>query len=184
MKRAIVPLLIIFFPLNLFLPGCWAWTTNILRKKKLGGEHLIRAGKALQAASECININYYAYPSLLREAGTALKEAGEAWDDNWEAATYALSDCSEQFYALSQLQKLPVMQKAYKGVSGELASVASFQSPSVSYSAPSLANLSVYLNEAAISSKESKDCKDSNNFCKSLKEASQSIGRLANEQKT
>ena len=178
---------------SLFMDSyCLAWSApkipNILRqtrrkKKELGGQHLVKAGLALQRASECVNnVNYYACPTLLNEAGISLKDAGEAWsDNNWEAVTYASEECAECLYELSQLQNRPILQKVYKGAAGELRAVASFQNPSLS--APSLTSLSKYLQEAANLSKKLRDeCKDSSKFSKSLREASQSIGKLAKEQ--
>jgi hypothetical protein len=169
-------LLICFWKLG---AGVMAWG-NPFRRSKLGGRHLISAGESLQAAADCVDADYFACPSLLKEAGTSMSEVGEAWAiDNWEAVTYAAEDCSSSFQALSQLQSRPVLQKVYKGASGELNSVACSRTPDVA--APSLAALGTFLNEAADVAKQLNECKDTPIFCQSLRKASKSIRMLAKE---
>lgn len=159
------------------------------KRVAVGGQHLVHAGNALQTAADCVNDNdnyYYACPALLREAGISLTEAGDAWvDGNWEAVTYAADDCSSSFHALSQLQKLPVLQKVYKGASGELKAMAGISD--FALAGPNLVALSRFLKEAAEVTKEQQAQDVSRDtlvpFCKSLKQASKSIQRLAKEQR-
>jgi hypothetical protein len=151
------------------------------QKQLIGGQHLVHAGNALQTAATCINVDYYACPALLREAGVSLSEAGEAWiDDNWEAVTYAADDCSSSFNALSQLQTRPILQKVYKGASGELKAVAGVLNSGSA--GPNLVALSHFLKEAAdVTKLELNECRDNVAFTKSLREASKSIKRLTKE---
>ena len=171
---------------------CLAWSKLPLWRRRrgsstssssLGGQHLVNAGKSLQTAADFVNFNNYAGPSLLRDAGESLQDIGQAWqEDNWEAVTYAAEDCSSSFFALSQLQRRPPLQRVYKTASGELNVVAATKSNHRNHAGKSFKALSKCLKEAAALSQELKEGRDSAAFCKSMREAAKSIKALANEQ--
>ena len=168
--------------------NCYAWSSTkpfffpLPKGQIQGGQNLVDAGQALCTAADCFDVDNLAYPNLLRDAGSTLSEAGEAWsNDNWEAVAYAADDCSSYFFALSQLQTQPTQQKVYKGASGELKVIAGIANPVLA--APNLVGLSNYLKEAGNAAKKEKEagCNDVATFRKSLRDASKSIRRLAKE---
>lgn len=151
------------------------------RQKQLGGQHLIHAGQALEAAAEYANYQNYACPHLFKNAGASLKEVGEAWQErNWEAVTYAAEDCSQYFWQLSQLQPSPQTQGIYKGASGELKVVASSREEFSQSVRGNFKSLSKCLKAAA--SVSPKENKDRAKFSASLRDAAKSIRTLAREE--
>ncbi|KAL3937300.1 MAG: hypothetical protein SGBAC_007573 [Bacillariaceae sp.] len=153
----------------------------------LGGKHLTDAGKCLKKASNCfqnLGDSYYAYPSILREAGCSLKDAGDAWTkDNWEAVTYAMDDCSTSFLLLSQLQTTADMQAAYKGAAGELKAISGLTNRKDA--GENLIQLSNYFKLVVTVEKMERHRQhiDANSFAKHLKSASKSVRNLGQEQR-
>ena len=100
-----------------------------------------------------------------------------------EAVTYAAEDCSSSFFALSQLQRQPSLQRVYKGASGELKMVAATPSDDRWHAGLNLEALSRCLKEAAQETEQLQEGRDTAKFSKSLREAAKSIKALAKEQK-